>query len=139
MIADLSNDIFYFRRSFIRKLKMAAYYLNHKDQIRSWNKSPDGRASQRKCRAKYKYRRALENKAHWQFSKKRLKDYLRSHPCVDCGCGDVRCLQFDHVRGEKCFNVSIATLKWEKIMAEIAKCEVRCANCHKIRHYKECE
>lgn len=65
----------------------------------------------------------------------RLKvlEYLQGHPCVDCGERDPLVLQFDHVRGDKVD--AIARLvsqgrRWEAIEAEIAKCEVRCANCH---------
>lgn len=61
--------------------------------------------------------------------------YLNSHPCVDCGETDWLVLQFDHVRGKKSFNISyrIGSYKWETIKAEIAKCDVRCANCHSIQ------
>jgi len=62
-----------------------------------------------------------------------LKDYLLSHPCVDCGEGDLRCLQFDHITGDKVFEVSNMFKRMfstEKIRAEIEKCVVRCANCH---------
>jgi len=62
-------------------------------------------------------------------------NYLLIHPCVDCGEGDPRCLDFDHVRGEKCGDVSrmIGNFAWEAIEKEIEKCEVRCANCHRKR------
>lgn len=60
--------------------------------------------------------------------------YLAEHPCVDCGESDVRCLDFDHVRGEKSRNISAMlsrAVAWEKVLVEIAKCDVRCANCHR--------
>lgn len=57
--------------------------------------------------------------------------------CTDCGYNQhPRALQFDHVRGEKVENVSrmvLMALSWERIQAEIEKCEVVCANCHAIR------
>lgn len=65
-----------------------------------------------------------------------LIDYLLAHPCVDCGETDPVVLQFDHVRGEKNFNVSemfAARRPLKAIKAEIEKCEVRCANCHAIK------
>ena len=65
-----------------------------------------------------------------------LKLYLMSHPCVDCGQLDVRCLQFDHVRGVKEFTVTQhCDYSWERLSKEIEKCDIRCANCHSIRHY----
>ena len=69
----------------------------------------------------------------------RLKnEYLNEHPCVDCGNTDVRVLDFDHIRGEKRFNISEGILlKWKDIIKEIDKCDIRCANCHRIRHAEE--
>jgi hypothetical protein len=65
-----------------------------------------------------------------------LHEYLREHPCVDCGNTNPVVLEFDHVdRSNKAYQISdmIGNYKWEAIVVEIAKCEVRCANCHKIR------
>ncbi len=64
----------------------------------------------------------------------RLAAYFAAHPCVDCGEADVRCLQFDHRdRSAKKANVSKMlsnSLPWRRILEEIDKCDVRCANCH---------
>lgn len=64
-------------------------------------------------------------------------NYLRTHPCVDCGEADPIVLDFDHVRGKKSFNVSRAKydgISFARLNEEIAKCEVRCANDHRRRH-----
>jgi hypothetical protein len=77
------------------------------------------------------------NKAN---SKQKAKDfvaaYLSEHHCVDCGESDPIILTFDHVRGEKKYNIADMVQKGlgiETIKAEIAKCEVTCFNCHAIR------
>lgn len=59
--------------------------------------------------------------------------YLLTHPCVDCGEADPVVLEFDHVYGEKRMPVShmLGSYSWASIMAEVEKCEVRCANCHR--------
>lgn len=66
------------------------------------------------------------------------REYLESHPCVDCGNADIRVLDFDHLRDKK-MKVSnmLGRNTWENVMKEIEKCEVRCANCHRIKHYME--
>lgn len=67
-------------------------------------------------------------------------DYLSTHPCVDCGETDPRLLEFDHVRGKKVDSVSqLANGRYslETLQKEIAKCVVRCANCHRKKTYTE--
>ena len=67
--------------------------------------------------------------------KHRVREYLLAHPCVDCGQSDLGVLDFDHLRDKKA-NVSTlvqSAVSWESLAHEIAKCEVRCANCHRRR------
>ncbi len=62
--------------------------------------------------------------------------YLQSHPCIDCGEADPMVLDFDHVTGTKVANVSSLVANGYSLSAvkrEIAKCVVRCANCHRRR------
>ncbi len=66
-------------------------------------------------------------------NKKLLDEYLRKHPCIDCGEPDIEVLQFDHVRGQKQHAVSQMVcwgISWKKVLNEINKCDIRCANCH---------
>ncbi len=65
---------------------------------------------------------------------------LKSVPCADSG-GNYPpwVMQFDHVRGEKDFDISAAISRGvsKKVMlTEIEKCEVVCANCHLDRTYR---
>jgi len=58
--------------------------------------------------------------------------------CVDCGNEDPLVLEFDHVHAERdlCVRNAAASSR-TRMLTEIAKCEVRCANCHKKRHAEE--
>ena len=69
-------------------------------------------------------------------NQRRLLAYLLEHPCTDCGESDVAVLEFDHLR-DKVANISlmIRWCPWRAIEAEIAKCDVVCANCHRRRTY----
>lgn|ERR1035437_2111032 len=69
----------------------------------------------------------------------KLIAYFSDHPCVDCGESDPVVLQFDHVRGKtrELAEMLNSGSNWDRIIAEIEKCEVRCANCHWRRHAKE--
>lgn len=71
---------------------------------------------------------------------RKIWDYFKSHPCVDCGNGDPIVLEFDHVKGKKKMAISrlmTRTVSWDKIESEIKKCDVRCANCHRLKTAKE--
>lgn len=65
---------------------------------------------------------------------KLLMEYFEWHPCVDCGETDGRVLEFDHLR-DKDFNIgnALRDRPWDLILAEMDKCEVVCANCHRRR------
>lgn len=100
----------------------------------------------RDCRAAYKKehyaanrQRYLENASalrsrvfaeRWAY----LAEYLRSHPCVDCGENDPLVLEFDHL-ADKEFGISagLAQKSWGALRREMGKCEVVCANCHRRR------
>ena|SRR5258708_3153198 len=93
------------------------FYLNHDRQLYL--------AKLRKERYKVKRR-------HW------LKS-IKGIPCMDCGVKyPSYMMDFDHREGE----VKIASISWmalrntsnfKKIKAEIAKCDLVCANCHRQR------
>lgn len=67
--------------------------------------------------------------------------YLLNHPCVDCGEKDILVLEFDHInRKDKDFDVGSVNRNGyplKRLIAEISKCEVRCANCHRKKTVKE--
>lgn len=68
--------------------------------------------------------------------RKWIDEIKLSRGCTDCGYKEhPAALQFDHVDpSKKAFQISISFMRnWESILAEIAKCVVRCANCHAVK------
>lgn len=67
--------------------------------------------------------------------------HLQAHPCVDCGETDPKVLEFDHVDpATKQHNVSRMVsdgFSLASIEREVAKCQVRCCNCHRRRSLEE--
>lgn len=65
----------------------------------------------------------------------------KSRPCVDCGCKlPPECMDLDHVRGPVPRVGNGQRRSWlsfsvESLKEELAKCEVRCPTCHRVRHY----
>lgn len=66
---------------------------------------------------------------------------VKNRPCADCGQSFPHyVMDLHHNDGEdKRYNVSAvwAISSKEKLLEEIAKCEVVCANCHRIRTHAE--
>ncbi len=88
----------------------------------------------------YKQRANIRNRHNRKVVAKYVYEYLTQHPCLDCGEENIIVLQFDHVRRTK--RKTIATMikhsySIKTIQTEIDKCEIRCSNCHIIRHAKE--
>lgn len=71
--------------------------------------------------------------------RKHILNYLKDHPCVDCGEKDPVVLQFDHRDTEtKKYEISNMKMKaLSEVDEEIAKCDVRCSNCHIKRTAKQ--
>lgn len=106
---------------------------------------PDGKCSAcRACHNKYTKRHYQANKPSY-FKKAKVNDAklmawidsLKDNPCTDCGIKYKPWqMDFDHVLGEKQFNIAFARSKKlgrSAILSEIAKCELVCANCHRDR------
>lgn len=126
-------------------------FPKHLDEFGSNKNEPDGKQKYCKVCSRLKDKKHYKGSSLRRFkirernqdSRKRHQqlviDYLSAHPCIDCGEDDIICLDFDHVNGVKRCNVAeMITWGEEAINAEIAKCVVRCANCHRRKTSREC-
>ena len=100
----------------------------------------------RECSKTYVKTHYLNNKQYYLLKAKKrntlvrneireyLWNYLKDHPCVDCGETNPIVLEFDHVQN-KLFAISSSSRRYTLgvVKIEIDKCEVRCANCHRIK------
>ena len=103
--------------------------------IISYHTSSRQRKTAREARKKNELDRKLSRESSKERNRKFVIEYLKTHPCVDCGNSDIRVLEFDHVIGTKEENISHTVRNaWslKRLMLEIDKCEVRCCNCHRI-------
>ena len=114
----------------------------------AWRRKHKGQRDNycRACRADYNREHYLANKQRYvdqaraQMQRlaverhRYLLEYFGANPCADCGETNPLVLEFDHLR-DKCFNIGSALpyRNWKSILAEIEKCEVVCANCHRVR------
>jgi hypothetical protein len=79
-----------------------------------------------------------KNKDNIKRNKKFVLDYLNKNPCIDCGESDPIVLDFDHIRDKKDTICKLIRKMCciDRIIEEINKCEVRCANCHRRKTFK---
>lgn len=115
----------------------------NKSTYNLWAQTTNGKASRKA--ASHKYSKTPKGKAiqyKWTNSRSRWKSWalgvLKIHMggCVDCGYNKhPAALDFDHLHGftKRAGVGTMVRRSWGDILEEIAKCEVVCANCHRIR------
>jgi L-lysine 2,3-aminomutase len=83
----------------------------------------------------YKAKARTHDSNHYEI----FLEILKTKSCVDCGETDPVVLDFDHT-GDKVMSIAHMLqkrLSWTTILAEMEKCEVRCANCHRRKTAKQ--
>lgn len=116
-------------------------YCSRKCSTKDWQSNNKERHNQR-VRA-YRQRRS-EQDGHWRDEGQKarlLKQWmieLKSQPCHDCKQSfETCCMDFDHRVGtEKKYNIGSMFAHHysrELIQQELDKCDLVCANCHRIR------
>ena len=69
----------------------------------------------------------------------KMFEFLSDKSCMDCGEKDPIVPEFDHRDPINKFKVIAKILSghysWESVNAEIEKCDIRCANCHRRKTY----
>jgi hypothetical protein len=103
-------------------------------------------ASSRRILARYRERHheriRLKARAYDKVRRRQVKEWvndIKSSPCADCGgVFDPACMDFDHRPGTTKHRGGVAALiletrNRERILAEIAKCDLVCSNCHRLR------
>ena len=64
-------------------------------------------------------------------------EYFGGKKCQDCGVASEHPIYDLHHRDPSSKDFSIGALirrKWEVLEPEIAKCDLLCSNCHRVRH-----
>lgn len=103
----------------------------------------------RACYRSYWRERQREDPKHWAKAKngtrKKARAFTRSvkaaSGCVTCGENHPAVLDFHHLdpqQKSESLAVMVAQARsWKRLEAEIAKCVVLCANCHRKLHWEE--
>lgn len=118
------------RRRGICKECRGRYALENFDRLQAWRRDYNAQPQNRTRKQVRDRQRRAEGHAYVDGVKART-------PCADCGnFFPPVCMDFDHVRGGKIRGVSNlvgGAYRLELIKEEIAKCELVCANCHRLR------
>jgi len=87
----------------------------------------------RKCRDCYRGTKQALITRHYEW----LSDYKKERGCCRCGVKDPRVLDFHHRhKRDKLFGIGgfRREIGFQRLKEEIEKCEIVCANCHRILH-----
>lgn len=115
------------------------------------NKSKiDGKQTQcKQCRNKYAKQHYRSHRRYYydksadrrEQLRQQLEEYKRQLACEKCGYNEYMCaLDFHHIDDTKEINISdVCRHGWsfQRLLTEIQKCQVLCANCHRVIHCRE--
>lgn len=129
-----TNDFFYRSRR-TQKLHSQCKQCYEEKRRKIWKEH------YHKYGSNYRENAVARNKKLKNKLRQQMLEYLSDKSCVVCGISDSRVLEFDHLDPAlKSFGISSGLTnitKWAKILAEIEKCQILCANCHKIKTAKD--
>ncbi len=81
----------------------------------------------------------IERKRKWvRIQRDKYEAYKTTISCQICGENHLACLDFHHkTKNDKKLRISrqIGWMSFEKVLEEIKRCDVLCANCHRKLHY----
>lgn len=75
------------------------------------------------------------SKEHRQLRRDEAIAYLGGK-CCDCDNSDKRVLEFHHSKERRRNGLTVASYlsgSWQRLQKQLDKCELLCANCHKIK------
>ena len=82
----------------------------------------------------------VRNKANKAATRAYLQELKENTPCADCGINyPYYVMDFDHISDDKFKNINTMmreNYSLTEIQKEIDKCELVCANCHRIRTHQ---
>lgn len=94
-------------------------------------------------RARLREHRRLKQKARRAEIREWVRSLKEGKPCVDCGHSfHFAAMDWDHLPGyDKVGQVNRLLLTYNKqvVLDEIAKCDLVCSNCHRVRSYERGE
>lgn len=96
---------------------------------------------QKYCSAKCRHNapdKKIRTQKFQQARRDLIDNFKLAKGCCICGYkAHAAALDFNHIRGDKKFNVSQdLKVALHKLLAEIEKCDVLCANCHRVHTYE---
>jgi hypothetical protein len=98
---------------------------HHRERLRTRSRSTSPRIESQRTR--------------WRYHADIL-DQLRSVPCANCGGRFAQCaMDFDHrdpATKTRAVTRMISNAGLARILAEVAKCDIVCANCHRLRTFR---
>ena len=126
-----------------RTLPLDDFPLRRKDGTRRYGHCRDCKAAYQRQWYERNRRRHIDNvnaiRRQLRADHRRIMTAYKSQPCADCGISyPPYVMDFDHVRGTKVAAVGAmkGTVSTAALLNEIAKCDVVCSNCHRMRTHR---